>query len=127
MKKKRNPVTERRQVDLSKSRERAQTAHMERLNEIRSYGIDTKDSGLRSRTMGGKPAGRTTSYTSTISDRQLQDARNKALKTNQREQLRSQNQEIAQLTLQRRRRSSGRQSLMQGQSPSTLGPMGSLG
>jgi hypothetical protein len=110
MKKNRNP-----------SREKAQAAHMERLNEIRSYGIDVKDKGL----YGGAEYG-VREYSS-ISDRQLQDARNKALKTNQREQLRSQNQEIAQLTLQRRRRSSGRQSLMQGQSPSTLGPMGSLG
>ena len=35
MKKNRNP-----------SREKAQAAHMERLNEIRSYGIDVKDKGL---------------------------------------------------------------------------------
>lgn len=128
MRRKVNPVVKKRQANLDKAREKALATHNERINEIRSYGIKVKDKGLHKRTAGGKPAARTTGYFSSVSDRDLQKARNKALKVNQREQLRSQNQEIAQLTFQRRRRSSGRQSLVNAtQRPNTLGPTGTLG
>lgn len=86
------------------------TAAQDRLAEVSSYGI-TPDLGTA------------------LSDNKLSEARNTALRVNQREQLRKQNQELQELTLSGRKRKRGRGSLlayMGKQGGGTLGPSGAL-
>lgn len=95
--------------------------YQQRVSELKGYGIDPPALLFSSRKQGNQVIDRTRS------DSYMSEQRNKALRVNQREQLRNQRQEIAQLTLQRRRRSSGRQSLLNSlPQVSSLGPSGTL-
>ena len=78
------------------------------------------------RRLGQKRRASNTQYRYDL-DSATDDNREKQLKVNQREQLASQKQELAQLKLQRRKRSTGRQSLLKSlPKSSALGPPGTL-
>lgn len=121
-----NRIAARRAKAEASRKEAALRLHESAAAELRGYGIDAPEFQVFNRTGPSSIFG--PRYTGAHTGSTIQEGRNKALQRNQREQLRSQNQEIAQLTLQRRRRSSGRQSLLSAlPKQRQLGPTGTLG
>lgn len=123
-----NPLVEERQAAQESKQQTAKKASDERAAELRSYGIDAAG-GVRTQAKTGPSRSLGPTIIPGTHEYDLQEGRDKALRVNQREKLRQQNQELQGLTLSGKKRRRGRGSLlsyMGSQSKGSLGPSGTL-